>query len=152
MITEWMRQVQAQRQAATAQLDALGGLLAILRTADPDDRAEVYKQPGLRLTYDRETNTVLAETQPTSSMCVEYVSEARLDHYAHALHLRERLRRRCDQPLCPVAERWRCLRRRRSLGRAAPLGAPPSVPADPAAAVITGDRIGGLIHEYAQVA
>jgi site-specific DNA recombinase len=69
MITEWTRRVQAERQAAYAQLDALGslssgtashprltakqikalvdrlgGLLTILRTADPDDRAGVYKQ------------------------------------------------------------------------------------------------------------
>jgi putative transposase len=40
----------------------------------------------------------------------------------------------------------------RSLGQAAPLRALPSVPADPAVAVIRRDRLGGLIHEYAQVA
>ena len=74
-----------------ALVDGLGGMLAIVRTADPDDRAEVYKELGLRLTYDRESNTVLAETRPTSSMCVESVSEARLDHHAHALHLQQRL-------------------------------------------------------------
>jgi putative transposase len=40
----------------------------------------------------------------------------------------------------------------RSLSQAAPLRALPSVPADPTAAVIRRDRLGGLIHEYAQVA
>jgi transposase InsO family protein len=40
----------------------------------------------------------------------------------------------------------------RSLGQAAPLRALPSVPADPDAAVIRHDRLGGLLHEYAQVA
>jgi putative transposase len=40
----------------------------------------------------------------------------------------------------------------RSLGQAAPLRALASVPADPTAAVIRRDRLGGLIHEYAQVA
>src|SRR5450631_2139531 len=40
----------------------------------------------------------------------------------------------------------------RSLGQAAPLRALPSVPAELAVAVIRRDRIGGLIHEYAQVA
>ena len=40
----------------------------------------------------------------------------------------------------------------RSLGQAAPLRALPSVPADPTVAVIRRDRLGGLIHEYAQVA
>jgi hypothetical protein len=40
----------------------------------------------------------------------------------------------------------------RSLGQAAPLCALPQVPADPTATVIRRDRLGGLIHEYAQVA
>ncbi len=40
----------------------------------------------------------------------------------------------------------------RSLGQAAPLRALPPVPTDPDAAVIRHDRLGGLIHEYAQVA
>ena len=40
----------------------------------------------------------------------------------------------------------------RSLSHAAPLRALPSVPADPTATVIRRDRLGGLIHEYAQVA
>jgi hypothetical protein len=38
----------------------------------------------------------------------------------------------------------------RSLGQAAPLRALPSVPADPTAAEIRRDRLGGLIHEYAR--
>jgi len=99
-VAEWTRQVQAERRALDAQLgalgaarggrgpgdrltkqqikalvDGLGGLLTALRAADPADRAEVYQQLGLRLTYDRVSRTVLAETQPTSSMCVEFVSE-----------------------------------------------------------------------------
>lgn len=40
----------------------------------------------------------------------------------------------------------------RSLGQAAPLRALPSAPAAPTATVIRRDRLGGLIHEYAQVA
>ena len=40
----------------------------------------------------------------------------------------------------------------RSLGQAAPLRALPTVQADLTAAVIRRDRLGGLIHEYAQVA
>jgi putative transposase len=38
-----------------------------------------------------------------------------------------------------------------SLGQAAPLRALPSVPANPTTAVSRRDRLGGLIHEYAQV-
>jgi putative transposase len=37
-------------------------------------------------------------------------------------------------------------------GRLRPLRALPQVPADPAVAVIRRERLGGLIHEYAQVA
>ena len=40
----------------------------------------------------------------------------------------------------------------RSLSQAAPLRALPSVPADQTATVVRRDRLGGLIHEYAQVA
>ena len=40
----------------------------------------------------------------------------------------------------------------RSLGQAAPLRTLPQVPADPTSTVIRHDRLGGLIHEYAQVA
>lgn len=40
----------------------------------------------------------------------------------------------------------------RSLGQASPLRALPSVPADPDATVTRHDRLGGLIHEYAQAA
>jgi len=109
MVTEWTRQVQAERQALTTQLAALGvagadrasgarltgpeikslveglgGLLTVLRAADPADRAEVYKQLGLRLTYDRLSHTVLAETRPTSHMCVQFVSEGGLESLAVA--------------------------------------------------------------------
>jgi putative transposase len=40
----------------------------------------------------------------------------------------------------------------RSLGQAAPLRTLPQMPADLTATVIRHDRLGGLIHEYAQVA
>jgi len=129
MVTEWTRQVQAERQALTAQLDALGavggrgsgerlarqqikalvdalgGLLAVLRAADPADRAEVYKQLGLRLTYDRVSHTVLAETQPTSSMCVEFVSEEQVTPYPHRWECGSRLIwRSSDERAAPVLD------------------------------------------------
>jgi hypothetical protein len=58
-----------------AIVDALGGLLSVLREADPTDKAEAYRHLGLRLTYDHETQTVLAESRPTPSMGVVVVSE-----------------------------------------------------------------------------
>ena len=39
---------------------ALGDIAAALRDADPADKAEVYRQLGLRLTYRPETQTVRA--------------------------------------------------------------------------------------------
>jgi len=39
---------------------ALSDIVAVLRDADPDDKAEVYRQLGLRLTYQTETQTVRA--------------------------------------------------------------------------------------------
>ena len=79
------------RDEIKALIDALGGLLAVLRDADPADKAEVYRQLGLRLTYDHQTHTVLAETRPAPSVGVVVVSEDRVDHYAHALYQRRRL-------------------------------------------------------------
>src|SRR6185437_315163 len=41
----------------------------------PDRQAEVYREFGVRLTYNHTEHTVLAETRPTSSVCVVFVSE-----------------------------------------------------------------------------
>jgi site-specific DNA recombinase len=49
-------------------VDALGGLLHILDEADPADKLEVYRRLGLRLTYDHQTQIVVAETQPPPGM------------------------------------------------------------------------------------
>jgi hypothetical protein len=75
------RPAQRLTQAQIKTLvDGLGSLLAVLHRADPADKAEVYQELGLRLTSDRVTNTVLAETQPTATMCAKYVFEGRLEH------------------------------------------------------------------------
>jgi hypothetical protein len=97
LVVAWSQQVQQQRTVAEARLttlashhgtnrrmsrddihalvDTLGGLLNALRHADPADKAQVYRELGVRLTYDHAQRTVLAETQPTSSVCVVFVSE-----------------------------------------------------------------------------
>lgn len=67
-------------------VDTLGGLLDALRHADPADKAEVYRELGIRLTYHHTEHTVLAETRPTSSVGVVSVSEGGLDHYAHVFN------------------------------------------------------------------
>ena len=61
-------------------VDTLCGLLDALRHADPADKAEVYRELGIRLTYHHTEHTVLAESRPTSSVCVVSVSEGGLAH------------------------------------------------------------------------
>jgi site-specific DNA recombinase len=100
LIATWSADVQSQRALAAAQLatisqttgrsrmtadeiralvDAFGGLLAVLRRADPADKAEVYRQLGVQLTYRHGDRTVLAEVNPRSSMCTVVVSEGGLE-------------------------------------------------------------------------
>ncbi|MEV4813297.1 hypothetical protein [Micromonospora avicenniae] len=49
------------RADITALVTALGDIAAVLREADPVDKAEVYRQLGLRLNYQPETQTVRAK-------------------------------------------------------------------------------------------
>ncbi|UED87621.1 hypothetical protein [Streptomyces profundus] len=101
LVAAWSREVQAERLAAETRLqqigaptgtarrmtrqeirdlvDALGGLLDALRRADPADKAEVYRQLGLRLTYDHEKQEVLAESRPAPRVGVLVVSEGGLE-------------------------------------------------------------------------
>ncbi|MEU4777348.1 hypothetical protein [Micromonospora sp. NPDC023633] len=80
VVTGWIAQTQAERAHAEADLrantgatprrmsraeittlvTALGDITAVLRDADPADKSEVYRQLGLRLTYQPETQTVRA--------------------------------------------------------------------------------------------
>ena len=104
LVAAWIQDVQRERALAHATLthidhrtgngrmttdeiraviDTLGGLLAILHQADPADKAEVYRQLGLTLTYDHEKRIALAETQTRSSVGVVVVSEDRANPYPH---------------------------------------------------------------------
>ncbi len=105
LVTSWSTQVLKERTVAQAMLDGLqgggdaqrmsaeeirsivdtlGGLLAVLRRADPADKTEVYRQMGLRLEYDHKTRKVLAEILPAPSVGVLVVTEAGLAHYSPA--------------------------------------------------------------------
>jgi hypothetical protein len=69
-LAEWIKETTAIKKAAEARLsltpnrpqrmsgeqigamvEALGGLLGLLRLAEPRDRAEIYSRLGLRMTY-----------------------------------------------------------------------------------------------------
>jgi site-specific DNA recombinase len=86
LVTEWIREVQTERAAIHARLtqtnqhtpaqqpmtseeiqhlvDTLGGLLTVLDKGDASEKNEIYRQLGLTLSYDRKTQTVLAEARP----------------------------------------------------------------------------------------
>ncbi len=47
-------------------MTALGDITTVLRHADPADKAEAYRQLGLRLNYQPETQAVRAEVDPNA--------------------------------------------------------------------------------------
>ncbi|MFI2030566.1 recombinase family protein [Streptomyces buecherae] len=81
VVTQWIAETQAHRARAAAELGrtvtaqggrmtrediaelvrAAGELTEVIRQADPADKAEIYKQLGLRLTYDSGKHKVLVE-------------------------------------------------------------------------------------------
>ncbi|MGI5238548.1 hypothetical protein [Dactylosporangium sp. CA-139066] len=82
MVTGWIAQVQAERAVAEAEIagrpasarkltptqirELVSGItdaITVLRRADPADKAEVYRQLGVRLTYQPETQTVDVQVQ-----------------------------------------------------------------------------------------
>ncbi len=91
-VAGWMNNVQAERTAAQARLasthtspqagtrltpeqihqlvNTLGDLLTTLQQADPQDKAQVYRQLGLTLTYDHTNKTVLAEANTVDLVTV----------------------------------------------------------------------------------
>ncbi|WP_280460510.1 hypothetical protein [Nocardia carnea] len=96
VVAQWIREVQQQRDLATAQLERvgtkihpdrkltreeigqlteiLGGMSAVLRRAEPDKKIELYRKFGLKLTYDHVTRTVVAEAAPPPPVGVLIVS------------------------------------------------------------------------------
>ncbi|WP_050564963.1 hypothetical protein [Salinispora oceanensis] len=56
-------------------MTALGDIAAVLRDADPAGKAKVYRQLGLRLNYQPETQTVRAEVDLSAHRGKWFVSE-----------------------------------------------------------------------------
>ncbi|QHC24605.1 hypothetical protein [Streptomyces sp. GS7] len=86
VITQWIAETQATRARAEADLRtatrgthprrmtrdeiahlvrSISELVAVIRQADPEDRAEFYRQLGLQLTYTPGNQTIHAEIAPT---------------------------------------------------------------------------------------
>ena len=61
-----------------------GDLVQVIRDADPADKAELYTQLGLSMTYRPQERLVEAAVTPSLHMCKGFVSEERVAAYVHA--------------------------------------------------------------------
>ena len=104
MIGPWIAETQAKKVAAQAEIrtatdrrpmsrdeiegvvTALGDLARVVRAADPEDKADIYAQLRLTLTYQPEEKLVQATIKPGLNMCNGFVSEARVAPYVHCPH------------------------------------------------------------------
>jgi site-specific DNA recombinase len=104
LVTGWMKETQAKRAAAEARLKkptgrrrmtrdeitsvvkALGDVMQVLKDADPADKAEIYGQLGLTLTYHPQDKRVKAEAQPNSIMYVGACPRGDLNPHALCGH------------------------------------------------------------------
>jgi hypothetical protein len=84
-VQQWITQVQAEKAVAEADLrritgrrtmtpneintlvEAMSGIATILRQADPTDKAEVYRQLGIKLTFTPGLRLIQAEASPNRS-------------------------------------------------------------------------------------
>jgi site-specific DNA recombinase len=99
LIARWTAEVNAQRAMAEHRLrqasgtirmtpseihnlvTAIGDLVGVLRTADPADKAAVYRHLGLKLTYMEEAHTLQVRSQPNlSGMGFSSCPRPDLDH------------------------------------------------------------------------
>ena len=85
VVQQWITQVQAEKAIAEADLrqltgrptmspeeintvvEALSGMTHILRSADPIDKTDIYRQLGLTLTYEPGLRMIKAEADPDRS-------------------------------------------------------------------------------------
>ncbi|MBR7673558.1 hypothetical protein [Streptomyces daliensis] len=65
------------REAIRSLVEGLGGLLSALRAADPHDKTEVYRQLGLRVTFDHEKRVALTEVRPEPPEGIVFVGHRR---------------------------------------------------------------------------
>jgi site-specific DNA recombinase len=96
-VTRWINEAKADRARAEGQLHGLGGskrmtreeittmmtelgdLARVVVRADPGDKADLYREVGLKLTYRPQKQLVEAKVIPGLDMCDQYVSEGGLE-------------------------------------------------------------------------
>ena len=79
------------RDEIAALVAALGDLVQIIRDADPADKADLYAQLGLTMTYRPQKRLVEATVTPSLHMCKGFVSEAGFEPIAHPFAFTARL-------------------------------------------------------------
>jgi site-specific DNA recombinase len=72
------------RDDIAAVVAAFGDLVRVVREAEAADKADVYAQLGMTLTYRPESRLVEATVRPPANMRKGFVSEARLHQIANA--------------------------------------------------------------------
>jgi hypothetical protein len=75
--------VPISQQEIADSLDAIGGLVEVIAGAESGEKADLYRELGLRLTYRPQKQLVEARLIPGLHMCKRYVSEGGHDIYAH---------------------------------------------------------------------
>ncbi|WP_261574775.1 hypothetical protein [Frankia gtarii] len=104
LVARWTATATTERAAAQAQLrattgrrrmteqdiidmvTAMGDVVAVLTEADPADKAEIYSQLGLQLTYQPGAHRVIAEAQPQAIMYKRECPRGDSNHYPTTGH------------------------------------------------------------------
>ena len=73
------RAKQVGRDEITALLERAGDLVKVIRKADPGDKADLYQELGLKMTYYPQKQLVEARLMPDPHMCKWFVSEGGLE-------------------------------------------------------------------------
>jgi hypothetical protein len=60
-------------------IEAVGGLVEVIINAESGDKADLYRELGLRLTYRSQKRLVEARVEPGLHMCKRFVSEGGLE-------------------------------------------------------------------------
>ena len=104
MVGPWVAETQAKKVVAQAEIRAatgqrqmtpddvmaivaaLGDLARVVHDAEPADKAEIYGQLGLTLTYQPERRLVEAVIKPSLNVPKGFVSEDRLHQKTNTAH------------------------------------------------------------------
>jgi site-specific DNA recombinase len=76
---------QMSKEEITTIVNAVTSLITVLRDADPQDKAEIYSQLGLRLTYHPSPRTVSARAEPGRPCTKGSCPRGDLNPFAHIL-------------------------------------------------------------------